>query len=412
MKRKTGLQKKISSIFSGVAVPKSSEEESTSSEVTPPSAPAPPSVESSSTVAATPPVESPLSVEAPPLVESPSSVEAPLSVESPPSVEAPPSVESPPKVEAPLAEESSPTTKAQNPFASNAPPATPASEAPPEAPRQDPLISSSLGTKVDLSRPIVDLPDILEEDKPATKKAMAQPVIYEPKLKGETTSSTNEGDETGADEDSASPSTLPQSQSSSLGLGNLGTPTNPTGPDPTKPSAKPAPAAIAAVDPLEEAILQRQRKMRTMVGILAVVFAVVIIWAVKPNIFQSTPDEATPSDDGAVLTTQAAIPRGIQWTLPEPYPSDLRDPMVRIVEEPIELPDPEPVADPEPEIVVDEPPELPVKGIVYSEDRPSVIIGTGVYFVGDVVEGVTIVAIGRDEVEFKKDEKRWSTKLH
>ena len=72
-----------------------------------------------------------------------------------------------------------------------------------------------------------------------------------------------------------------------------------------------------------------------------------------------------------------------------------------------------------PQVPEDVTPELSVMGIVYSEDRPSVIIGQEVYFVGDVVKDVTgdvvkevtIISITRNEVEFEYGEKRWSTTL-
>ena len=48
---------------------------------------------------------------------------------------------------------------------------------------------------------------------------------------------------------------------------------------------------------------------------------------------------------------------------------------------------------------------LDIKGIVYCETSPSVIISKDVYSVGDEVDGYTITNITRTEVEFKKGDK-------
>jgi len=48
---------------------------------------------------------------------------------------------------------------------------------------------------------------------------------------------------------------------------------------------------------------------------------------------------------------------------------------------------------------------LDVKGIVYNETSPSIIIANEVYGLGEVVDGYTITRITRTDVEFKKDDK-------
>jgi hypothetical protein len=355
MKRKTGLQKKISSIFSGVAVPKPTEED------TPPSK-------------ATPPGKQRLS-----------------------------------KPESP------PAAPVQNPFAHSTSEQTPARETTKDAASREPLISSSLGTKVDLSRPIVDLPDILVEEETVTKKAFAKPVIYEPKLKSDTPTETTDSNEiTSNDTTEIEPGPSPSeiSKSAVTNFGSTAPGAKPSHTDPPKPVQDKVAPSVSSMDPLEMALLQRQRKMRIMIGILSIVFVAVLVWALKPDLFQSSTEPESQPNEGSVLTSLAAIPSSIQWTIPDPYPIDLRDPMVRVNAKPVKLPDPEPIPDAVPNVVVDEKPVLNIMGIVYSEDRPSVIIGTGVYFIGDIVEGVMIRSITRDEVGFEKDEKQWSTRLH
>ena len=355
MKRKTGLQKKISSIFSGVAVPKSNAEDSSSTETKSPGKQNHPAEGSSSAV----PVQNPFAHD-------------PLPVQTPPPVNS---------------QETSPRA---------------------------PLISSSLGTKVDLTKPIVDLPDIPNEEEAPSKKVIASPVIYEPKLKSNTSPDSTETNESKAEdlvENQSGPESSPSHQPSSVVKDSAGRESKPGYTESPKPAPKPLGPPLSSMDPLEEALLQRQRKTKIMVGLLSVVFVAVMIWAFKPDLLQSTPEETAQSNASAVLTSLTGTPASIEWVTPEPYPADLRDPMVKAYDEPIVHVDPSPDTDPVPDVVIDETPDLPIKGIVYSEDRPSVIIGTDVYFLGDIVDGNTIVSITRNEVGFEKNEKRWSKKL-
>jgi len=50
----------------------------------------------------------------------------------------------------------------------------------------------------------------------------------------------------------------------------------------------------------------------------------------------------------------------------------------------------------------------PVTGIIYSEDKPSAILGGRIIHEGDTHHGVTIVKIHKDKVEFKAKNRRWT----
>ena len=52
-----------------------------------------------------------------------------------------------------------------------------------------------------------------------------------------------------------------------------------------------------------------------------------------------------------------------------------------------------------------------VSGIVFSEDRPAAVVGTQVLYEGDVKNGVTVVKITKEEVQFEKDGKLWTQKV-
>jgi hypothetical protein len=94
----------------------------------------------------------------------------------------------------------------------------------------------------------------------------------------------------------------------------------------------------------------------------------------------------------------AAAASTIDWKIPAIYPTTLRDPMQF---KPEEKPTPTP----------DETGEINIKGILYSEENPSVIIGIEILHEGEKVSGATIVKINKDSVEFEMNGKRWTQKV-
>ena len=51
--------------------------------------------------------------------------------------------------------------------------------------------------------------------------------------------------------------------------------------------------------------------------------------------------------------------------------------------------------------------EIVVRGILYSDDQPSAIIGTQIVQVGNEIMGARIIGITRHAVEFAKDGQTW-----
>ncbi|MGA1980772.1 MAG: hypothetical protein ABSG99_09485 [Sedimentisphaerales bacterium] len=61
-----------------------------------------------------------------------------------------------------------------------------------------------------------------------------------------------------------------------------------------------------------------------------------------------------------------------------------------------------------PKQAVASPKEVALKGILYSEDKPSALIGDAIVTEGDIIDGVKVVKIHRDSVEFEKDGEKWT----
>jgi hypothetical protein len=86
----------------------------------------------------------------------------------------------------------------------------------------------------------------------------------------------------------------------------------------------------------------------------------------------------------------------IEWQKPSVYPANLRDPMKRASEQ---------------GFLASGAGDVVVRGIVWSQDNPVAIIGTQIVYQGQTVDGVKIVKISKDSVEFEKDGKTWTEKV-
>ena len=137
----------------------------------------------------------------------------------------------------------------------------------------------------------------------------------------------------------------------------------------------------------------RQKAMLVLVPIL---FVVLIFVAV--SVFAPTRQAYKPPQGR--LATAAGPDTKIDWELPPPYPVTLRDPMMPVPSATI----PDKTGSEKAETV--KPERVIVKGILYSEDNPSAIIGTQIVHKGDKIAGAIIVKINKNNVEFEIDGKR------
>ena len=131
----------------------------------------------------------------------------------------------------------------------------------------------------------------------------------------------------------------------------------------------------------------RQKATLAIIAILPFVFIFVIA---KVFITSDKAGVKPPPKPGAV----ASVKNQIDWEVPPPLPENFRDPMVFGSSTKTQQ-DAGPV----------------VKGIVYSEDNPSAVIGDRIVNVGDTVNGAKIVKINPNSVEFAAGDKKWSQEV-
>jgi hypothetical protein len=141
----------------------------------------------------------------------------------------------------------------------------------------------------------------------------------------------------------------------------------------------------------------RQKKAGVLVGILSVVFGVVLFVSLG-GVGQTQAVAADATGGGQATQTQTAKKTAEEWKRPEPLPQDLRNATAPVVIH----------SGTEQAGQTAETGALTVKGIVFSKNKPSAIINNQILSEGQTFDGVTIIKITKETVEFEANEKRWT----
>lgn len=146
----------------------------------------------------------------------------------------------------------------------------------------------------------------------------------------------------------------------------------------------------------------KQKAMVIMIPILAIIMIFVFRQVLSKSPRKT---KGTENDDTPVVVSNTDSGNEVDWQIPEPITIISRDP--------VKLPDESSTQNPEqnPEQNGSTNTEnqglILIKDIVYSHDKPSAVIGSRIVYVGDKINGMTIVKIDRDSVEFEKDGDKW-----
>ena len=104
---------------------------------------------------------------------------------------------------------------------------------------------------------------------------------------------------------------------------------------------------------------------------------------------------ANPENDPVAAKKTADIPT---WTLAEPFPAGLRDPLIPVeAAKPVE----------ETTVEVKKQDLFVIKGVVLGTKSNTAIVGSEIVSVGEQIQGAKVIRIDRGEVEFEKDGQRW-----
>lgn len=142
-------------------------------------------------------------------------------------------------------------------------------------------------------------------------------------------------------------------------------------------------------------------RQKVMVIMIPVLFIIMVF--MFRQVLTKTPEKTKgqTGNDKKTVSVNKPSNRNLDWQIPEPLPATMRDP-VRIREK---APD---ITGQQTATVEPEEENIDVKSIVYSTDKPSVVIGNKIVYSNQTVNGVTVVDIHKDYVELEKDGKRWT----
>lgn len=133
-------------------------------------------------------------------------------------------------------------------------------------------------------------------------------------------------------------------------------------------------------------------KQKVMVILIPVLFIVLII--VLTQVLGGTAPKATMAQNVFVAKAATAFTDKVDWQIPAPYPTTLRDPMQKGSGGSSAQGG-----------------ELAVRGILYSQDKPSAVIGSQIVHEGGKVYGATIQKINKDSVDFEMNGKKWTQQI-
>jgi hypothetical protein len=138
----------------------------------------------------------------------------------------------------------------------------------------------------------------------------------------------------------------------------------------------------------------KNKKMIILMPVLILVFVFVLTRAFK---------QPSPASASSVSFTQKAIDVAkaansklkVNWKIPDLIPATLRDPMKACSSSASKQ----------------APDNILIKGILYSNDRPAVLIDNKIFHKGDKVGASTIVKINKKDVEFESNGKTWTQQV-
>ncbi len=138
------------------------------------------------------------------------------------------------------------------------------------------------------------------------------------------------------------------------------------------------------------------KEIATAVMVVVLAGAFIVILGNAFGLFDkkvNTATEAAGTNDNNNTIITATKNKVVDWEKPALYPKTMRNPMVLG------------------STMVLSSGDLTVKGILFSSDSPSVLIGTRIYREGDSIDEIIIVKIHKDSVDFKKGTEKWNQKV-
>ncbi len=146
-------------------------------------------------------------------------------------------------------------------------------------------------------------------------------------------------------------------------------------------------------------------RQKVMVILIPILF-IIMIFMFRQVLSKAPRKTKGATNDNASVVTTVHSDNEIDWQIPEQIPMGLRDPIKPSSRTAMPI-----AMQTDPNGISSSLDMLSVRGILYSHDKPSAVIGNRIVHLNDKIDDATVVEIERDFVIFEKDGKRWMKKV-
>ena len=141
-------------------------------------------------------------------------------------------------------------------------------------------------------------------------------------------------------------------------------------------------------------------RQKVMVILIPILFIIMVF--MFRQVLSKNPQKTEGATDGYSPVTTVHSDNVIEWRIPEPMPMQIRDPIKPRTQNAVSntwQTDSNNIG------------ILNVRGILYSQDKPSAVIGNRIVHLNDKIDNATIIQIDREFVVFERDGKRWTKRV-
>ena len=115
--------------------------------------------------------------------------------------------------------------------------------------------------------------------------------------------------------------------------------------------------------------------------------------------------EGAPGKEKIITAANKSSDNEIDWKIPDPLPLKVKDPLTVSNQNPVNDNSQEKTSGNE---SIE---EMGVKSILFSDDKPSAVIGNRLVYLNQEINGITVREIHKDYIILEKDGKRWKQKI-
>lgn len=171
---------------------------------------------------------------------------------------------------------------------------------------------------------------------------------------------------------------------------------------------------VGFLQQIKEKLIPSEGSAKNKVMVMLVpILAIVMVFVFRQVLYKSPGKTRGANKKDGTAVAAVKVSDEIAWTIPEPLPAMTRDPLKLPEPDEPNNPDQNGTENPDQGATADQTQlrELQVRGIVYSNEKATAIVGNQIVRAGSTIHGITIVKINRDSVELERNGETWVQKV-